>query len=78
MVKNLLIMQEIQVQSLGWEDPMEKEMAAHFTILAWRILLLEEPGGLQCMGCKDLDMTKQLILLYFFIYIYIAFLNLFL
>ena len=37
MVKNLLTMQEIQVQSLGWEDPLEKEMAAHFSILAWTI-----------------------------------------
>ena len=39
-------MQEIQVQSLGQEDPLEKEMATHSSILAWRILWTEEPGGL--------------------------------
>ena len=44
MVKNLPEMQETQVQSLGWEDPMEKEMAAHSTILAWRIPWTKEPG----------------------------------
>ena len=42
-------MQEIWVQSLGWEDPLEKEMATHSSILAWRILWTEEPGGLQSM-----------------------------
>ena len=40
-------MQETQVQSLGWEDPLEKEMATHSGILAWRIPWTEEPGGLQ-------------------------------
>ena len=39
-----------QVQSLGWEDPLEKEMATHCSILAWRIPWTEEPGGLQSMG----------------------------
>ena len=48
MVKNLLAMQE--VQSLGWEDPVEKGMATHSRILAWRIPWAEEPGGLQSMG----------------------------
>ena len=43
-------MQETQVQSLGWEDPLEKEMATHFSIPAWRIPWTEEPGGLQFMG----------------------------
>ena len=46
MVMNLPAMQETQVQSLGQEDPLEKEMATHFSILAWRILWTEEPGGL--------------------------------
>ena len=42
----------IQVQSLGWEDPLEKGMATHSSILAWRILWTEEPGGLQSMGSQ--------------------------
>ena len=50
LVKNLLVMQEIQVQSLGWEDPLEKRMATHSSILAWRITWREEPGSLQSMG----------------------------
>ena len=45
-VKNLPAMQEIQVQSLGREDPLEKEMATHSSILAWGIPWTEEPGGL--------------------------------
>ena len=49
MVKNLPAMQETQVQSLGWEDPLEKEMATHSSILAWRIPWTEKPGGLQSM-----------------------------
>ena len=48
-VKSLPAMQETQVQSLGWEDPLEKEMATHSSILAWKIPLMEEPGGLQSM-----------------------------
>jgi len=50
MVKNLLAVQETQVQSLGREDPLEKEMATHSRILAWKIPWTEEPGGLQSMG----------------------------
>ena len=46
-VKNLPAMQEIRVQSLGQEDPMEKEMTTHSSILAWEIPWTEEPGGLQ-------------------------------
>ena len=46
MVKNLSAMQETLVQSLGWEDPLEKEMATHSSILAWEIPWTEEPGGL--------------------------------
>ena len=50
MVKNLPAMQEIWVQSLGWEDPLEEDMATHSCILAWRIPWTEEPGGLHPMG----------------------------
>ena len=50
MVKNLLAMQETWVQSLGREDPLEKEMATHSSTLAWKIPWVEEPGGLQSMG----------------------------
>jgi len=46
MVKNPLAMQETQVQSLGWEDPLEKRMATHSSILAWRIPCTERPGEL--------------------------------
>ena len=49
MVKNLPEMQETWVQSLGWEDPPEKGMATHSSILAWEILWVEERGGLQSM-----------------------------
>ena len=49
MVKTRPAMQETQVQSLGWEDPLEKGMATHSSILAWRIPWTEEPGGLQSM-----------------------------
>ena len=52
MVKNLPAMQEARVQSLGWEDPLKKEMATHSSILAWEIPWTEEPGGLQSMGSQ--------------------------
>ena len=52
MVKNLLAMQETQVCSLGQEDPLEKEMAIHFNILAWEIPWTEEPARLQSMGLQ--------------------------
>ena len=52
MVKNLPAVQETQVLSLGWEDPLEKGMAAHSSVLAWRIPWTEEPGGLQSMGLQ--------------------------
>ena len=51
-VKNLPAVQEMQVQSLGQEDPLEKEMATHCSILAWRIPWTEEPGGLQSTGSQ--------------------------
>ena len=52
MVKNPPTMQEAQVQSLVWEDPLEKAMATHSSILSWRIPWTEEPGGLQSMGSQ--------------------------
>ena len=55
MVNNLPVMQETletKVQSLGWEDPLEKGTAAHSSILAWRIPWTEEPGRLQSMGLQ--------------------------
>ena len=48
-VKNLLAMQKTWVRSLGWEDPLEKGMATHSSILAWRIPWTEEPAGLESM-----------------------------
>ena len=53
-------MRETWVQSLGWEDPLEKEMATHSSILAWRIPWTEEPGGLQSMGHKESDTPERL------------------
>ena len=52
MVNNLLAMQESWVQSLGQEDSLEKGVATHFSILAWRIPWTEQPGGLQSMGSQ--------------------------
>ena len=60
MVKDPSAMQETQVRSLSQEDPLEKGMATLSSILAWRIPWTEEPGRLQSMGCKELDMTEQL------------------
>ena len=54
-VKNLPAMQENQVQSLGWQDPLEEEMATHSSILAWEILWTEESGGLQSTGPQRSD-----------------------
>ena len=52
MVKNLPTLQETWVQSLGWEDPLEKGMPTHSSILAWRIPWTEEPGGLQSLASQ--------------------------
>ena len=52
MVKSLPVMKETQVQFLGWEDPLEKEMATHSSIPAWKIPWTEEPGSLQSMGLQ--------------------------
>ena len=51
-IKRLPAMQEIRVQSLGWGDPLEKEMATHSSVLAWRIPWTEEPVGLQSTGSQ--------------------------
>ena len=50
MVKNLPAMQETWMHSLGWEDPLEEEMATHSSVLAWRIPGMGDPGGLPSMG----------------------------
>ena len=52
MVKHLPAMRETWVRFLGWEDPLEKEMAIHFSTLAWKIPWTEEPGRLQSMGLQ--------------------------
>ena len=51
-VKNLSAMQETQVQSLGWEDPLEKGMATYSSVLIWRVPWREEPGSLQSTGSQ--------------------------
>jgi len=55
LVNCLSTMQETQVQSLGWEDPLKKEMATHSSTLAWKIPWMEEPGGLQSMEVKRVE-----------------------
>ena len=65
-VKNLSSRQETWIQSLGWEDPLEREMATHSSILAWEIPQTEEPGGLQSMWSQRVRhylTTKQQMLL---------------
>ena len=59
MVKNLLALQETWVQSVGREEPLEKEMAAHSSVHAWKIPWTEEPGGLPFMGHKELHITEN-------------------
>ena len=58
MVNDLPALQETWVPSLGWEDSLEKGMATHSRILAWRIPWTEEPGGLQSQGVAESDTTK--------------------
>ena len=60
MIKNLSAVQETRVGSLGWEEPLEKEMAIHSSTIAWKIPWTEEPGRLQSMGRKESDTTEQL------------------
>ena len=68
MVKNLPAMQENWVRSLGLEVTLEKEMATHFSILAWEIPWIEEPGRLHSpWGCKESDTTERLTLSLFFV-----------
>ena len=57
-VKNPPAVQETQVQSLGWEDPLEEDMATHTRILAWRVSWTEEPAGLQSIGHKSRTQLK--------------------
>ena len=59
-VKHLPAMQKTRVQSLGWENPLEKEMATHSSVDAWKIPWTEEPSGLQSMGSQRVNMTEQL------------------
>ena len=56
--KSLPGVQETQVQSLGWEDPLEKEMATHSSMLAWKILWREESGRLQSMGLQGIKQDR--------------------
>ena len=58
MIKNLPAVQETRVQYPDWEDPLEKGMAAHSSILAWQIPWTEEPGGLPSMGSQESDTTE--------------------
>ena len=67
LVKNLPAMLETWVRFLGWEDALEKEMATHSSILAWRIPWTEEPGGLLFTGLQESDMTERLSLLFGFL-----------
>ena len=64
LVKNLPEMWETWVRSLGWEDPLEKEMETHSSILAWRIPWMEEPGGLQSMGSQKVRHDRMTLLTY--------------
>ena len=64
MVKNLSVMKEIWVQSMGQEEPLEKGMATHSSILAWRIPWTKEPVGYSPWSCQESDMTGQLMLYY--------------
>ena len=57
-VKNLPAMQETQVLSLGWEDPLEKGLAAVSSVLTGQFPWTEEPGGLQSRGCTESDLTE--------------------
>ena len=66
MVKNLPAMQETRVLSLGWEDPLEKEMATHSGIFAWEIPWTEEPGGQQSMGLQRIRLSFSLLLFSWF------------
>ena len=68
MVKNLPAMQEAQVWPLSWEDPLDKGMTTHSSILAWRIPRTEEPGGYSPWGHKESDTTELLTVSLFFFF----------
>ena len=70
MLKNLPAIQEIQVQSLGWEDPLEKGMTTHSSILVWKIPWTEEPGELQSMGLQRVRHNWVTIIFKLFNYIF--------
>ena len=72
MVRRLPAVRETWVRSLGWEDPLEKEMATHSSTLAWKIPWTEEPGRLQSMGHKELDTTERLQFHFDFLYLFSA------
>ena len=59
-VNRLSTTRETQVRSLGWEDPLDKEMEIHSSTTAWKIPWTEEPGRLQSMGLQESDMTERL------------------
>ena len=65
MVKDLPTIQETQIPSLGWEDPLEKGMATHSSIPAWKIPWTEEPGSYSPWGGKESDTTERLTLSHF-------------
>ena len=65
-IRSLPAMQKTWVQSLGQEDPLEKGMDTHSSIIAWEIPWTEESGKLQSIGCRELDTTEQLTLSLFF------------
>ena len=69
MVKRLPAIAETRVQSPGWEDPLEKEMATHSSIIAWKISWTEEPGELQSKGPQRVGTTERIALTYLLSYI---------
>ena len=71
MTKNLPAMRETWVRSLGWEDSLEKVMATHSSILAWRIPQIEVPGGYSPTDRKESDMSEQLFFLFLLTMYYI-------
>ena len=71
MVKRLPAMQDTQVQSLGWEDPLDKEMATHSSILAWKIPWSEKPDKLQSMGSQRVQHDSQKWLHFCMLFIYV-------
>ena len=68
MVKHLCTMRETQVQSLGWEDLLEKEMATHSSTIAWKIPWMEEPDTLQSMGTRKESDTTERLHIHFYLY----------